>query len=218
MASKSRTGLPVIVAAATALVAAFGGGLSSAATPGGEAPPAAEATAPSGRSVDPRLVDSRRLAAEFQQALGAELKAALASGGPVAAIAVCNEMAPGIAARLSSGADAQVSRTALRLRNPDNAPDPAARQVLEGFRARLAAGVADPPLEHFAVRPDGSVRYMKTIVTQPMCVACHGERLAPAVEAAIAQRYPQDQATGFRPGELRGAFVVDWPAIEERAP
>ena len=28
----------------------------------------------------------------------------------------------------------------------------------------------------------------------------------------IAQRYPGDGATGFAAGELRGAFIVDWPA------
>jgi hypothetical protein len=29
---------------------------------------------------------------------------------------------------------------------------------------------------------------------------------------AIQQRYPDDQATGFIVGDLRGAFVVSWPA------
>jgi hypothetical protein len=42
-----------------------------------------------------------------------------------------------------------------------------------------------------------------------MCLACHGESLEPAVAAKLAAAYPKDQATGFRAGDLRGAFWVE---------
>jgi hypothetical protein len=53
---------------------------------------------------------------------------------------------------------------------------------------------------------------MKAIVMQPQCLACHGQDLAEPVSAAIEERYPEDQATGFVAGELRGAFLIEWPA------
>jgi hypothetical protein len=169
---------------------------------------------------DPRRAESRALAAEFQRALGAELASALARGGPVHAIAVCSEEAPAIADGLSRTATAQVRRTALAYRNQANAPDPEARRVLQAFEARLAAQRDAPeaeraPPEHFAVREDGGARYMRAILTQPMCLACHGEHLAPEVRAAVAEHYPDDRATGFAVGDLRGAFVIDWPATED---
>ena len=40
------------------------------------------------------------------------------------------------------------------------------------------------------------------------CVTCHGETIAPSIAAKIDELYPADKATGFREGDLRGAFVV----------
>ena len=53
---------------------------------------------------------------------------------------------------------------------------------------------------------------MRAIPTEALCLTCHGETLAPELAAAIAREYPNDQATGFKLGELRGAFRVVWPA------
>jgi hypothetical protein len=160
---------------------------------------------------DPRAARSRELATALQQELGARLTAAIASGGPVSAIGVCNVEAPGIAERLSTSAGARVGRTALKVRNPANAPDAAARATLESFAAAWRPDASAPP-ERFMLAADGSARYMRAIPTQPLCVVCHGTAIAPDVAAAIAARYPSDAATGFEAGDLRGAFVIDWPA------
>jgi hypothetical protein len=58
----------------------------------------------------------------------------------------------------------------------------------------------------------GSARYLQAIPMQPLCIACHGSELSTEVSDALAQRYPQDEATGFAVGELRGAFLIEWPA------
>jgi hypothetical protein len=163
-------------------------------------------------SADPRLERSRALADTFQQALKQKLTSALAQGGPVNAIGVCKEEAPAIAAELSAQSGARVGRTALRIRNPANAPDADARAALEGFQRALAGGAEPQSLERFEVRPDGSARYMKAIMAQPSCLACHGTELSAPVEAALRRHYSQDRATGFRAGDLRGAFLIDWPA------
>lgn len=52
---------------------------------------------------------------------------------------------------------------------------------------------------------------MRAIVIEPPCLACHGEALAAPVAAAIDALYPQDEARGYRAGELRGAFTITWP-------
>ncbi|MEQ1438536.1 DUF3365 domain-containing protein [Fontimonas sp. SYSU GA230001] len=161
---------------------------------------------------DPRLDWSRALADRFQSELKTRLTEAMAAGGPVRAIEVCKADAPAIAARLSAESGAGVGRTALRLRNPANAPDAAERAVLEEFAAQRQHAADAPAQEDFARAADGSARYMRVIVTQPPCLACHGATLADAVRSALAQQYPQDQATGFAVGDLRGAFVIRWPA------
>jgi hypothetical protein len=160
-------------------------------------------------SDDLRLVQSREIAARFQKELSGRLMEAMSGGGPVQAIEVCQRDAPLIAAQLSRETGAGVGRTALRVRNPANAADSGERAVLEEFQRAVRAGAPAP--ERFDAAPDGTARYMKAILTQPMCLACHGPTLAPEVKAALATHYPSDQATGFAVGDLRGAFVVEWP-------
>lgn len=165
---------------------------------------------------DTRAARSREIATSFQQELGARLTAALATGGPVEAIAVCNLEAPQISARLSADSGARVARTALKVRNPANAADPPKRDVLEAFRLELAADATKIP-EHFETSGDGTARYMRAIVMQPLCLVCHGAALAPEVQSAVSRLYPADEATGFAVGELRGAFVIEWAAEREGA-
>ena len=161
---------------------------------------------------DPRFAASVEMASSLQQQLGARLKAAIAEGGPVRAIEVCQVEAPRIAAELSdSDRHVSVGRTSLKVRNPDNAPDAEELRILQEFSRALADG-GQNPLSEFVTYPDGSARYMQSIGTQAVCLLCHGTSLSQEVEAELAQRYPNDQATGYSEGDLRGAFVVNWPA------
>ena len=105
-----------------------------------------------------------------------------------------------------------VARTALRVRNPDNAPDEWEQTQLERFSTALAAGASPRSLKALERVETGDGdhvwRYMRPILTGGLCLQCHGDVLAPEVAAAIAERYPNDQATGFALSSLRGAFTV----------
>ena len=158
---------------------------------------------------------SRQLAMQLGGQLKGELTKAIAEGGPIAAINVCYLRAPEIAAQLSQASGARVGRTALRVRNPSNAPDDLERSVLEQFATDLGSGPIDRPLEAvFEIRRGDAVerRYMRAIPTDALCLTCHGKTIAPELAAAIGRDYPGDQATGFEQGQLRGAFSVVWPA------
>jgi len=89
---------------------------------------------------DPRRAQSAEIAAGFQKVLGERLMSAMVAHGPVAAIEVCRHEAPEIAARLSAQTGTKVARTALRVRNPDNAPDASELTVLKNIRARSESG------------------------------------------------------------------------------
>lgn len=146
----------------------------------------------------------------FKQRLLAALTEALASGGPEKAIEVCRVWAPELA-REAGSEQAEVGRTSLRLRNPANAPRPWMEPILSAWASDPAA--AKPR----AVRlPSGAIGYAEPILTAPMCLACHGESLEPAVAAKLAASYPSDRATGFRAGDLRGAFWVELSTGEKR--
>jgi hypothetical protein len=166
------------------------------------------------------VVKSRALATQLGAELKTELTRAIEQGGPVAAISVCRDRAPAIAARLSEQAGARVSRTALRVRNPANAPDELQRAVLEQFAEQLAATPAGatvdgPPEAVFEIKGATGIerRYMRAIATDALCLTCHGATLSPELASAIQRDYPADAATGFAQGQLRGAFSVIWTAV-----
>lgn len=159
-----------------------------------------------------RAAEGRAIAGEFGTELRTALQDAMAAGGPLAAIRVCNEDAPRIAAAAAERSGATVGRTSLQLRNPDNRPDTHERMVLEEFAAVMAGNPGGPPPERLDTLADGRVRFMSAIVVQPPCLACHGDALAPPVAEAIDVLYPDDQARGYQVGDLRGAFTITWPA------
>jgi hypothetical protein len=48
------------------------------------------------------------------------------------------------------------------------------------------------------------------LATAPLCLVCHGDAAAqpPELRARLHELYPADAATGYRAGELRGAFTL----------
>lgn len=150
----------------------------------------------------------------FMGELGGALKTAMREGGPAAAIDVCAEKAPRIAARLSREKGWRITRISDRVRNPLlGMADAWEQQTLARFRERHAQGEAYPGMSRSEVvsAPSGRYfRYMQAIPVQEVCMNCHGptEELAPAVREALAKQYPHDRATGYQVGELRGAFSV----------
>ncbi len=159
---------------------------------------------------EPALVRAHQAAAVLTTELLGRLRQELDAGGPAKAIAVCSEVAPAIAARLSRDG-LTVRRVGTRVRNPANAPDPFEAAVLARWQEGIRRGVA-PREDDAWVDADGvrTLRVMRPIMTGKLCLACHGEtaKLAPAVRAALAERYPTDRATGYREGDLRGAVSV----------
>jgi hypothetical protein len=158
--------------------------------------------------VSPAQRAARAAAAEFGATLTRTLTSAMAQGGPVAAINVCSAKAPRIADFVAAKHGVNVSRTSRRYRNPGNAPESWQQVVLEAWQASLEQGTEPATLEYFDDQATTGYRYMRPIMTQTLCLSCHGTNLDPPVSEAIQVLYPDDLARGYSVGELRGAFVV----------
>lgn len=140
-----------------------------------------------------------------------ELMAGMKSGGPVAALDVCVTKAPAVSAAVANEKKVDIGRVSLKNRNPDNAPNEWQTTVLNDFEARKVKGEAADTLTYAkTVTTNGKqeFRFMKAIPTGGLCLSCHGDTLAPELAAKIQQHYPDDKATGFKVGDLRGAFYV----------
>ncbi|HSD60455.1 MAG TPA: DUF3365 domain-containing protein [Burkholderiales bacterium] len=161
--------------------------------------------------------EARKTSAEFGQKLGAELKKSLEAGGPEAAIGVCKDIAPAISSDLSRKKGWRVTRVSLKTRDPLlGLPDAWEQKVLADFDQRAAAGEKPETLEFAEVvsEPQGkSLRYMKAIPTQELCLTCHGptDTIPTGMKQKLAEQYPHDRATGYRVGQVRGAFSIKQP-------
>lgn len=161
-----------------------------------------------------RAQNSKAVVAEFMEQLQGELQGAMKAGGPVNAIDVCKLKAPAIAQSLSAKHGWEIARTSLKTRNPANAPDAWESKVLNDFAARQAKGEDVKPMAHFeAVETDGAktFRFMKAIPTGEVCLKCHGADIAADVKAKLQEAYPDDKATGYKLGDVRGAFIITQP-------
>lgn len=151
---------------------------------------------------------SEILADRFQKELLTALTAAMEAEGPEGAIGVCASIAPALAVQLSEESGASVRRTALRTRNLAAKADATEQRVMEGWSSAPLDKNRSP--KRWVAHEGGEYRYMRAIPTMPMCLACHGQNIAPEVTAEIRKHYPEDQATGFAQGQLRGAFSIRW--------
>jgi len=148
---------------------------------------------------------------QFAGALQTELKTAMQAGGPVAAIGVCHTQAMPITAQVAAEHGIQLSRVSLKNRNPANVPNEWQAAVLKDFDRQQAAGKDITKLawsETVNVDSGREFRFMKAIPTGDVCLKCHGSQLAPEVVQVLADIYPEDRATGYNVGDIRGAFVV----------
>jgi hypothetical protein len=138
----------------------------------------------------------------FKQDLKRALVTALGEG-PVHAISVCRVEAPRLA-EAASTATIRIGRTSRKVRNPNNAAKPWMQPLLEKFET-------DPNSREPAVVliDERTVGYAEPIFVEPLCVTCHGSELAPDLKAKIEELYPNDRATGYRPGDFRGVFWAE---------
>lgn len=157
---------------------------------------------------------SAALADRFQGELQGQLQAAMMASGPVGAIAACQQAAPAIAAKLSGESGAQVRRIALKERNASALPQGEFRARLEQLAKAPLDADGKPAWVQWTTGSgnDARAHYLRAIpMKEQPCAACHGTNIAPDVRTRLAELYPQDKATGFKPGELRGAIAISWP-------
>lgn len=152
-----------------------------------------------------------QLASASQKALLAQVSQSLAAKGPVQTISFCHEQVSGIMDSLTSAAGAKISRISDRPRNPQNQAQGQEQQIMDYFKIQTS------PVDTLIMDASGAVTYYKPIhLGLEACLQCHG---TPGEAGGINQNtldkltllYPQDQATNYKMGEVRGAWKIVFP-------
>ena len=153
--------------------------------------------------------EAKAVITEFAGQLKSALQSAMQSGGSEAAVNVCKVEAPKIAETLAAKTGFEISRTSLKVRNSANQPQLWQQDVLNDFESQKQLGISVNELQFVAVSDDNdSLRFMKAINTEAVCLTCHGQNISSALQTEINRLYPKDQATDFKKDDIRGAFSV----------
>ena len=144
----------------------------------------------------------------MQDSLLRQLHARLDTGGPAGAFEACHIEATDLTRRLGRYEGIAAGFTSDRLRNPTNKPKGWAAGLVAEHAGRRARDV-----DGFAVDLGNRIGVLRPMFEQAICTSCHGpvDRVTPAVQRLITERYPNDRAIGFAEGEIRGWFWVEMP-------
>jgi cytochrome c553 len=139
--------------------------------------------------------------------LGKNLKGKINSEGTLAAVSFCNLNAIHFTDSMSAVYNAEIKRVSDKSRNSNNQANANELEIIQGFKSQLENGEEIIPV---TVEEQNHVFGYYPIVTNDMCLKCHGETGSMEAEtySKIALLYPQDKATGYATNQLRGIWVV----------
>lgn len=157
------------------------------------------------------------LTLQAQQTLMSQVAGAINALGPAGAVEFCNERALPLTDSLAGYHHVALKRLSDRARNPGNEiMDEQDKTAWLNLRQMMAD--TSMAKKHLFVREGDAAVYYKAIpLGMPMCLNCHGQKEGEVTAdtwAAIAARYPNDQATGYKLGELRGMWRLEFPPAE----
>ncbi len=130
---------------------------------------------------------------------------------PVAVYLGYRDAAPKLIADASQQSGVTLKRTALRVRDPKNAPDDWEMEKLQELDFLMQAGL-DPETLGMTeiVEEDGQrvFRWIRPLVMGETCLVCHGENVSTRILDLLDQEFPGDEGIGYFANEPGGAYSV----------
>lgn len=134
-------------------------------------------------------------------------------GGPIQAVNVCSDTASDLTQSYSDKYKVTVKRFSFKNRNPKNIADSFEEKVLYEFEKLMREGKLNKKssrIEKVTLNGRPAVKLVKPIFIDAPCLNCHGSnnQINSEVANVISTKYPNDKATGYKIGDLRGAISV----------
>lgn len=160
-----------------------------------------------------QLVNMRSTSVDFMKELKGILIEQIQTGGVVQAVTVCSDTAQVISNDFGRERGVFIKRVSLKNRNEINYPDDFEKRALGEFESLHNNNALNNETEFAEITTEGNfryLRYLKPIIIQAECLNCHGNesQMMPEVINLITQKYPEDKATGYKTGDLRGAISI----------
>ena len=132
---------------------------------------------------------------------------AIKKEGTEYAIGFCNTQAIPLTHSMAGVQNVSIKRVTDKARNPLNKANEDELKYIQQLKSLVTSGEKPKPqLQEI----DGRIVGYYPIITNDMCMQCHGDK--PGIDAKtlakLNQLYPADAATGYKPNQLRGLWVV----------
>ncbi|MFT5886997.1 MAG: mono/diheme cytochrome c family protein [Arcticibacterium sp.] len=145
-------------------------------------------------------------ATQTQQVLGKNIMAAMSNRGAENALEFCNTQAIPLTDSMATALSINIKRVSDKARNPRNKANEEELAYIHILQKQIAASEQLKP----HVNPKGErVKTYYPIISNGMCLQCHGKNIKPNVASKINELYPEDLATGYDANEIRGIWVVE---------
>ncbi|WP_171047139.1 Tll0287-like domain-containing protein [Mesohalobacter halotolerans] len=150
------------------------------------------------------------IAMATKKELGKNLMKAINEKGPADAVEFCNLKAIPITSQKEEQFNAKIKRASDKPRNPNNLATAHEETHINTFKEMIAQGESPEPIVE---KNKESFNFYYPIVTNTMCLKCHGE-VGKTINAetykTIKLKYPEDRAIGYEVNQVRGIWHIEF--------
>jgi hypothetical protein len=152
------------------------------------------------------------IAKEAFSELSSNLLASITRSGLNEALPYCSDKAMPITKSVAAKHGVGLSRVTHKARNRANQATDAELALIRQFQSDVASKRAPAPVLVTNTNHAVSV-YVPIVIPNALCLMCHGQpgtEVSVELQSTLRKLYPEDRATGFALGDLRGAWRVDF--------
>ncbi|SHE88987.1 Protein of unknown function [Fodinibius roseus] len=146
------------------------------------------------------------------QTLSRNLQQAVKEGGVKNALEFCNVRAMPLTDSLAAHYGIKLRRASHQPRNPVNRADSLEMETIKEYIRKIEQGGELKPVTY--ARGNTITYHAPIRIPGQLCLNCHGSPgtdIAQSDLKTIQELYPEDEATGFEMGELRGIWSIQFP-------
>ena len=153
------------------------------------------------------IIKGKEIAQATVKELGSNLMKHMKEGGTQQAIPFCNANANLLTDKMAKKYNVSIKRTSHKIRNDVNKPNEAEEDILKKY---LTSN--NEKLKPIVSKDEaGKIHFYAPIKLEAKCLACHGtvgQEVTMKTDSILKVLYPNDKATGFKVGDLRGIVNI----------
>jgi hypothetical protein len=154
------------------------------------------------------VTKGNELSGVLLQKLGGELKHQMQTSGVIGALNFCSQHALTLTDQIAKESNTPIKRVSLKYRNPVNKASIQETELLKEWDNLIKNNQPLPSHKVVNVSGNTTMYYKPIVINNEACLKCHGKidgELAKAIKAV----YPEDKATDYKMGDIRGMIAIE---------